>query len=160
MGSPIVKTRQQNGVSLTGAKRRVSFPRLPATAASCRRAGNSGGHAATIPNQGILIDTLALQEAKASSEIENIVTTQDELFQMDLFPDGLESGAAKEVARYRDALKLGLTQLLDTGGLIRNATRNARHRPEERQDGGGDLRPATGPQRDHRRNVITGSVHQ
>src|SRR3546814_2948423 len=39
------------------------------------------GRAATIPNQGILIDTLSLQEAKASSEIENIVTTQDELFQ-------------------------------------------------------------------------------
>lgn len=38
------------------------------------------GRAATIPNQGILIDTLALQEAKSSSEIENIVTTQDELF--------------------------------------------------------------------------------
>ncbi len=35
------------------------------------------GRAATIPNQGILIDTLSLQEAKASSEIENIVTTQD-----------------------------------------------------------------------------------
>ena len=34
-----------------------------------------------IPNQGILIDTLALQEAKASSEVENIVTTQDEPFQ-------------------------------------------------------------------------------
>lgn len=38
------------------------------------------GRAALIRNQGILIDTLALQEAKASSEIENIVTTQDELF--------------------------------------------------------------------------------
>ena len=45
------------------------------------------GRAGTIPNQGILIDTLALQEAKASSEIENIVTTQDELFQTSLFPD-------------------------------------------------------------------------
>ncbi|MEM1371209.1 MAG: Fic/DOC family N-terminal domain-containing protein, partial [Pseudomonadota bacterium] len=36
------------------------------------------GRASAIPNQGILIDTLSLQEAKASSEIENIVTTQDE----------------------------------------------------------------------------------
>lgn len=95
---------------------------MRALAAANRALAELKGRAATIPNQGILIDTLALQEAKASSEIENIVTTQDELFQMDLFPDGLESGAAKEVARYRDALKLGLTQLLDTGGLIRNAT--------------------------------------
>ena len=95
---------------------------MRALAAANRALAELKGRAATIPNQGILIDTLALQEAKASSEIENIVTTHDELFQLGLFPDGLESGAAKEVARYRDALKLGLTQLLDTGGLIRNAT--------------------------------------
>ena len=69
------------------------------------------GQARSIPNQGILIDALALQEAKVSSEIENIVTTQDELFQADLFPDGPQSAAAKEVALYRDALKLGFHRL-------------------------------------------------
>lgn len=78
------------------------------------------GRAATIPNQGILIDTLALQEAKASSEIENIVTTQDELFQADLFPEGPDSVAAKEVPLYRDALHLGFQQLKETDGLILN----------------------------------------
>ncbi|MFO7630843.1 MAG: Fic family protein [Prochlorococcaceae cyanobacterium] len=98
------------------------MPVLRALAAANRALAELKGRAATIPNQGILIDTLALQEAKASSEVENIVTTQDELFQSDLFPEGLESGAAKEVARYRDALKLGLAELLQTGGLIRNAT--------------------------------------
>ena len=80
------------------------------------------GHAKTIPNQGILIDTLALQEAKASSEVENIVTTQDELFQADVFPDEPPSPAAKEVARYRDALRLGHSRLQQTGGLIPNST--------------------------------------
>ncbi|MES2433002.1 MAG: Fic family protein [Pseudomonadota bacterium] len=80
------------------------------------------GHAKTIPNQGILIDTLALQEAKASSEVENIVTTQDELFQADVFPDHPPSAAAKEVARYRDALRLGHSRLQETGGLIPNST--------------------------------------
>jgi Fic family protein len=80
------------------------------------------GRAATIPNQGILIDTLALQEAKASSEIENIVTTQDELFQADFFPSGLESPAAKEVALYRDALKLGFERLRERDGVISNNT--------------------------------------
>lgn len=116
-GHLIVKTRQRNSVFLTDAKRRVSFPRVPAPAASCPRAGKSGGHAGSgrrqlrlgvaqgtgghgdPPNQGILIDTLSLQEAKASSEIENIVTTQDQGFQLGLFTDGLESGTAKEVAR-------------------------------------------------------------
>jgi hypothetical protein len=39
------------------------------------------GQAEAIPNLGILIDTLALQEARASSAIGNIVPTQDELFQ-------------------------------------------------------------------------------
>ena len=78
------------------------------------------GRAAAIPNQGILIDTLSLQEAKASSEIENIVTTQDELFQADLLPEGPRSGAAKEVERYRDALKSGFDSLRATQGLITN----------------------------------------
>ena len=80
------------------------------------------GRAATIPNQGILIDTLALQEAMASSEIENIITSQDELFQMDLFPNGLQFSAAKEVARYRNALKLGHMHLMHKGELNLNST--------------------------------------
>lgn len=76
------------------------------------------GRAATIPNQGILIDTLALQEAKASSEIENIVTTQDEIFQTNSFPDDPASPAAKEVASYRNALKCGYDSLLGHQGLL------------------------------------------
>ncbi|GAC1044884.1 hypothetical protein thsrh120_48880 [Rhizobium sp. No.120] len=47
------------------------------------------GRVVAIPTPGILIDTFALQEAKASLEIENIVTTtQDGLFQADLFQEG------------------------------------------------------------------------
>lgn len=76
------------------------------------------GRAAAIPNQAILIDTLALQEAKASSEIENIVTTQDELFQASLFLDGPGSPAAKEVENYRDALKRGFDSLQQNQGLL------------------------------------------
>ncbi|MFV0472824.1 MAG: Fic family protein [Pikeienuella sp.] len=79
------------------------------------------GQAKTIPNQGILIDSLTLQEAKASSEVENIVTTQDEMFQAELFPDDPQSPAAKEVALYRDALRLGHDRLRETGGLILNS---------------------------------------
>lgn len=76
------------------------------------------GRAAAIPNQGILIDTLSLQEAKASSEIENIVTTQDELFQARLFPDRATTAAAKEVALYVDALKCGFDGLRTRQGLL------------------------------------------
>lgn len=78
------------------------------------------GRAATIPNPGILIATLSLQEAKASSEIENIVTTQDELFQLSLFAEGPVSLAAKEVALYRDALHLGFEKLRSGQGLLTN----------------------------------------
>jgi len=64
---------------------------LKALARAHRYLAELKGRAATIPNQVILIDTLSLQEAKASSEIENIVTTQDELFQLS-FVAGIEAG--------------------------------------------------------------------
>jgi Fic family protein len=69
------------------------------------------GVAGTIPNETILIDTLALQEAKDSSEIENIVTTQDELFQGDATSAQFPSVAAKEVYNYASALKLGFARV-------------------------------------------------
>lgn len=97
-----------------------TIPILKALANANRALAELKGAAKSIPNQGILIDTLALQEAKASSEIENIVTTQDELFQADVFPDGSVSAAAKEVALYRDALKLGFNRLRDNKTLITN----------------------------------------
>lgn len=95
---------------------------LKALATANRALAELKGRAATIPNQNILIDTLVLQEAKASSEIENIVTTQDELFQASLFPDAPQSAAAKEVALYRDALILGFRRVGESGGLIANRT--------------------------------------
>lgn len=58
----------------------------------------------SIPNEAILINTLALQEAKHSSEIENIVTTNDELFkaELDIVNKRLTT---KEVQNYTQALK-------------------------------------------------------
>lgn len=93
---------------------------LRALADAHRHLAELKGRAASIPNQSILIDTLSLQEAKASSEVENIVTTQDELFQASVFIDGPGSPAAKEVASYRDALKCGFDSLRKTQGLLTN----------------------------------------
>ena len=59
--------------------------------------------AALIPNPGMLINTLPVLEAQASSAIENIVTTADELFQR-TETDAQASPAAKEAQRYRAAL--------------------------------------------------------
>ncbi len=69
------------------------------------------GIAATIPNPEILINTLSLQEAKDSSGIENIFTTQDELFQADIFSERSRNPAAKEVHRYAAALRSGFEQM-------------------------------------------------
>jgi len=67
------------------------------------------GAAATIPNEATLIDTLALREARDSSAIENIITTEDELFRTDSAPGGYGSVAAKEVHRCGAALKVGFS---------------------------------------------------
>ncbi len=80
-------------------------------ARSHRQLAELKGAAGTIPNESILIDTLALQEAKDSSAIENIVTTQDELFQGDATAAQFPSLAAKEVHSYAAALKLGFARV-------------------------------------------------
>jgi len=66
--------------------------------------------AALIPNPAMLINTLPLLEARASSEIENIVTTADRLFQH-LQADGGADAATREALRYRRALLEGVKTL-------------------------------------------------
>ena len=61
--------------------------------------------AQTIPNEVILLSTLTLQEAKDSSAVENIVTTQDDLYKADLdLKQSIISASAKEVLNYREAI--------------------------------------------------------
>ena len=59
-----------------------------------------------LPNTTILVNTLSLQEAKSSSEVENIITTQDELYQSNRLQKQFSTVAAKEVYSYADALYL------------------------------------------------------
>ncbi len=93
---------------------------LKKLAAASRRLAELKGIASSIPNQGILINTLGLQEAKDSSEIENIVTTHDELFKDDVLPEAFANPAAKEVLRYRQALRVGFEQVKHSGLLTAN----------------------------------------
>ncbi len=65
------------------------------------------GLVSTIPSEAILINTLALQEAKDSSAIENIITTHDELYKSELSLNNINSLNAKEVQNYISALKKG-----------------------------------------------------
>lgn len=93
---------------------------LKKLASSSRALAELKGIAASIPNQGILINTLGLQEAKDSSAIENIVTTHDELFKDDVLPEAFTNSATKEVLRYRQALHLGYEQVRRTGLISAN----------------------------------------
>ena len=93
---------------------------LKKLASASRQLAELKGVAAAIPNQGILINTLGLQEAKDSSEIENIVTTHDELFKDDVLPEAFANPAAKEVLRYRQALRVGFEQVRASGLITAN----------------------------------------
>lgn len=64
-----------------------------------------------IPNQAVLINSIPLLEAQASSEIENIVTTTDRLFQFADNREALADPATKEALRYRRALRDGFESL-------------------------------------------------
>lgn len=64
------------------------------------------GFSDTIPNKNILINAILINEAKDSSEIENIVTTHDEIYRA-MSQHSLGSAAAKEVISYREALWYG-----------------------------------------------------
>lgn len=93
---------------------------LKATATAGRQLAELKGLAASMPNQGILINTLVLQEAKDSSAIENIVTTHDELFRSATYPTLFASPAAKEVRDYANALRVGYGLVAKTGLLTIN----------------------------------------
>lgn len=67
----------------------------------------------TLPSSDILLDTLSLQEAKVSSNIENIVTTNDDLYKGITFEDF--TAEAKEVANYKEALFIGYQQYKEKG---------------------------------------------
>ena len=93
-----------------------TVPVLKKAASAHRYLAELKGMSRSIPNQSILVNTLALQEAKDSSAIENIITTHDELFREELFP---EDASAKEVKNYVTALKRGF-DLVQQSSLLTN----------------------------------------
>ncbi len=93
---------------------------LRKVAAAARQLAELKGVTGTIPNQGILINTLGLQEAKDSSEIENIVITHDELFKDARLPEAEQGPAAREVHRYVRALRAGFGAVSKHGLLTDN----------------------------------------
>ncbi len=78
------------------------------------------GLGVTIPNQAILVNSLVLREAKASSEIENIVTTNDAIYKAFTASSSRIDPATKEVLQYRTALWEGFNELKRRGLMTTN----------------------------------------
>jgi Fic family protein len=75
------------------------------------------GIAKTIPNQAMLVNAIVLQEAKDSSEIENIITTQDELYKALTINKTQVTADVKEVVNYRTAIFQGYNLVKKQGFL-------------------------------------------
>jgi Fic family protein len=86
-------------------------------AKASRQLGELNGLCASLPDPQLLINTIVLQESKDSSAIENIVTTQDELYKAAADME-TASGAAKEVLSYREALYIGLNRMQSQQNLL------------------------------------------
>ena len=109
-----------------------------------------------LPNPFMLINTISIQEAKSSSEIENIFTTEDELFKAisDSKREELTDSATREVLRYREALwtgynsiyerkEIGLQTIINIVQQVKNSTIGIRP-PQSRviiRRGNSELRP-------------------
>lgn len=86
---------------------------------SSRALAKFDGNILRLPNPSMLVNTIAMQEVKTSTEIENIFTTEDELYQAvsETVPKKNIDPSTKEVLKYREALWAGYGQLLNGNGI-------------------------------------------
>ena len=101
-----------------------------------RKLAELKGVAQTIPNERILISSLTLQEAKDSSEVENIVTTQDDLYRAGLDPSHqFINAATKEVLFYREAINEGFRMVRNKDILTLNDIKHVQELLEQNTAG-------------------------
>ena len=84
---------------------------LRKTINASRALAQLNGMLTNLPNPTLFLDTIHLQEAKASSEIENIITTNDDLYKSLVADKKFDNPATKEVISYKEALWNGLQQI-------------------------------------------------
>ena len=84
---------------------------LRKTISAGRALAQLNGTLLNLPNPTLFLDTIYLQEAKASSEVENIITTNDELYKSLVADRKVGNSDTKEVLSYKEALWSGLEQL-------------------------------------------------
>lgn len=100
------------------------------------------GYCSQLPNETILLNTIVLKEARASSEIENIITTHDELYHALAVDDPQTTAQTKEVLNYRSAMWKGY-RLLRERGLITTGSIVAIQEELERNSAGIRKLPGT-----------------
>ena len=94
---------------------------LHKTISASRALAQLNGALKNLPNPKLFLDTIHLLEAKASSEIENIITTNDDLYKSVVAEKKFEDPATKEVLSYKEALWIGLDKI-DSRPLYAAAT--------------------------------------
>lgn len=120
-----------------------------------RKLAELKGVALTIPNEQILISSLTLQEAKDSSEVENIVTTQDDLYRAELnLKETVINASAKEVLNYRQAMQCGFALVRKTKLLTLNYVKRIQEELESNKSGF-RASPGTTLQNQHKEIVYT-----
>ncbi len=93
---------------------------LRKTISAGRALAQLNGTLMNLPNPTLFLDTIYLQEAKASSEVENIITTNDELYKSLVAEKKIENTSTKEVLSYKEALWLGLEKLKEKPFITTN----------------------------------------
>ena len=105
-------------------------------AEASRKLAELKGVASMLPNQSIFVNTIALREAKASSAIENIFTTDDELYKALTYQDeDYVQGPAKEILHYREALWKGYAEIVKAGKLTVDAIIEIYRQVKQTHDG-------------------------
>ncbi len=105
-------------------------------AQASRKLAELKGVASMLPNQSIFVNTIALREAKASSAIENIFTTDDELYKALTYQeDDYAEGPAKEIIHYREALWKGYGEIASDGRLTVDAIIQIYRQVKQTHDG-------------------------
>lgn len=125
---------------------------LKKTIAASRALSELKGALTNLPNPTLFIDTIQLQEAHASSAIENIITTHDELFKQTIAEKKTGNPAVKEVLHYKDAIWHGLDALKKRPVLTTNLFTQLVQIIKENRAG---IRNAPGTQL---KNPVTGKV--
>lgn len=106
------KTKPYNDLPLLPPKTTLETTKvLRKTIAASRALAQLNGMLTNLPNPTLFLDTIHLQEAKASSEIENIITTNDDLYKSLVADKKFDNSATKEVISYKETLYNGLQDI-------------------------------------------------